>query len=131
MWKPLLLVGFWCNAIFSDKNDQQSLPLDLSVNVKIVESRTMDGETAEVLVNRTAKLGSKFNLIQLSHPILIRPYCYYTICINGFPKGHYFQSHVRRSYMSLAPGIGIEFFNDKVIDGKAVSLILALAFNKL
>lgn len=75
----LLLLGkFTCNPIYFGENYLRS---DVSVEVKIIEARTLDAADAKVLSNGTATLGSKVT-VMLPHPILIRPGFFYTICIN-------------------------------------------------
>lgn len=79
----------------------------------------------------TTNLGSHLSTVSFRQPILIRPDFFYTICIKGFPGNHHFKSNEQHNAVTHHSGIKVKFHNDKLVDGKIVSVIWELHFNDI
>lgn len=121
----LLLSSFACNLIRFGNNDPSELKSNLLTEV---EARKLDGANGKVLLNMTANVGLSWIDILFTQPILVRPAFFYTICIKGFPQGHYFTSEAQQSSVALRNGIKVEFHKDKIVNGKIVNALFRLDF---
>lgn len=127
----LLLGNFRCNKIMFGEGSRRSLKSHLTVNVEIYEARTLEDSNGKVVTKLKANLQSDYTTVSLPQPIVIRPGFFYTICIKGFPKRHWFNSFEQHSSVSLQTGTKVEFHSEKIVDGKIVGLIWLLSFNEI
>lgn len=127
----LVLDRFTCNDLHVGENDPQVLRAALLVDVTISEARSLDGPNVKILSNITANLESHLSTVSLRQQILIRPHFFYTICIKGFPGNHHFKSYEQHNSVTHPAEINFKFHNDKIVDGKVVSVIYGLHFNEI
>lgn len=112
-------------------NDPQVLKAGLLVDMTIVEANTSDGSNLKMLANMTADLGSEISTLTMRPQILIRPQFYYTIRTRGFPGNHFFKSYGQHGTVAHPNEINFKFHNDKIVEGKIISVIYGLHFNEI
>lgn len=127
----LLLDRITCNPMGFGERDPQFVKSIVFVEVNINEARTLDGSNVKNLINMTTNLASPLWTVSMRQPVLIRPNHFYTICITGFPGSHWFKSNEQHNSVTHHGGIEIKFHNDKIVDGKIVSVIWGLHFNEI
>lgn len=128
--KPLLLGQFICGSLNVNRSDLQ---LRLPVDVDITEANDLNGANTKSLLKMKTQLQSMETNVVLTHPVLIRPGFFYTICIEPFPQDYGFYSNELKKDVQLDVDTKIEFHKGFVAtkDKKLIGLISALFFNRI
>lgn len=135
MDEPLILGSFTCSRIRVNYLEPRDLPSSLPVDVEISEATDLNEgliyatSNAKVVCKMKAELHSADTTVLLPQPILIRPSCFYKICIGQFPDEHV---HYSKEFMRCDKSINIKFHFIKLLANRAMAgLVSTLNFNRL